>query len=122
MVCVQQGWDTMIDQALAGDLDRCAHFPDGHQTDLCTLPIMGRTYYERFGYVYHHDYLSLWCDNEQTDVAVRDGKMVRRDAVLFRHDHPAWGSAKMDDLYRRNEALYRRDEKVYKARKAQGFP
>lgn len=122
MVCVQQGWDIFIEQALAGDLDRCAHFHDGHQPSLCTLPIMGRSYYERFGYVYHPDYLSLWCDNEQTDVAVRDGKMVRRDTVLFRHDHPAWGSAKMDDLYRRNEALYRRDEKVYKARKAQGFP
>ncbi len=122
MVCVQQGWDIFIEQALAGDLDCCAHFPDGHQTDLCTLPIMGRSYYERFGYVYHPDYLSLWCDNEQTDVAVRDGKMVRRDAVLFRHDHPAWGSAKMDDLYRRNDKHDKRDRATYIRRKAQGFP
>lgn len=122
MVCVQQGWDIFIEQALAGDLDRCAHFSDGHQPDLCTLPIIGRTYYERFGYVYHTDYLSLWCDNEQTDVAVRDGKMVRRDIVLFRHDHPAWGSAKMDDLYRRNDKHDKRDHATYIRRKVQGFP
>lgn len=123
MMCQRAGWDRHVAQAFQdGDLDRCAHFPDGHQTELCTLPVMGRAYFERFGYVYHPDYLSLWCDNEQTDVALRDGKMFRSDLVLFRHDHPAWGTGRWDPLYRHNEAKNAIDKATYERRKALNFP
>ena len=122
MICQVYGWDEHVRAAFAdGNTDRCVHFPDGHQTELCTLPVMGRGYFDRFGYVYHPDYLSLWCDNEQTDVAVRDGRMVRSDVVLFRHDHPAWGTGRWDPLYRHNEGKNAIDKATYERRKAQGF-
>jgi len=123
MICQHAGWDKEVSAAFAdGDLDRCAHFPDGHQTVLCTLPVMGRAYFDRFGYVYHPEYDSLWCDNEQTDVALRDGKMLRSDVVLFRHDHPAWGTGRWDPLYRHNEGKNAKDKATYERRRALGFP
>lgn len=123
MICQRVGWDGEVRSAFAdGDLDRCAHFPDGHQAELCTLPVMGRAYFERFGYVYCPEYDSLWCDNEQTDVALRDGKMFQSDLVLFRHDHPAWGTGRWDPLYRHNDGKNAKDKATYERRKALDFP
>jgi hypothetical protein len=28
---------------------------------LATIPVLGRKYHERFGFVYHPDYRTLWC-------------------------------------------------------------
>ena len=45
-------------------------FNDGNQGNrLNTLCILGKKYYERFNYIYHPDYTSLWADNEFMDVA-----------------------------------------------------
>ncbi|MFK5283673.1 hypothetical protein ACI3PL_29270, partial [Lacticaseibacillus paracasei] len=57
------------------DFDGVLHLPDGKiKHELCTYSIMGRAYFERFGYIYHPDYTSLWCDNEFTEVAQILGK------------------------------------------------
>lgn len=125
MVCQVKEWDEIIRDDMRAhfpDTDGCLWYPDGHQDRLCTLPVMGRKYYERFGYIYHPSYKSLWCDNEQHDVAQAAGKLWRSDQVLFKHMHPAWGTAKTDALYRTNEALDHVDRTNYHARKALGFP
>lgn len=58
------GWD----KTLAYDMERhfpaldgALHYPDGIRNDLITLSVMGRKLYQAFGYIYHPDYLSLWC-------------------------------------------------------------
>jgi hypothetical protein len=99
---------------------------DGWRRDkLCTLPIMTRLYYERFGYVYHPSYESLWCDNEQTDVARVLDRMLDIPAptCLVEHQHPvnckqfAW-----DDLYRAegSNTLFAKDKANYEKRRASG--
>lgn len=104
------------------DLDKALWFFDGHQHRICTLTIMGRQRYERFGYLYHPSYISLWCDNEWTEVNQIEGKLEKFDQVLFFHEHPAWDRTKqMDQLYERNEAFFKRDELNYLQRKQRNF-
>ena len=125
MLCQVQGWDDIIRQDMAThfpDTDGCLWYPDGHQDRLCTLPVMGRKYFDRFGYIYHPSYQSLWADNEQHQVAKGRGKLWRSDKVLFQHMHPGWGTAKMDPLYQANNKHDKMDRENYERRKALGFP
>lgn len=125
MLCQVQGWDDIIRQDMATafpDTDGCLWYPDGHQDRLCTLPVMGRKYFDRFGYIYHPSYQSLWADNEQHQVAKGRGKLWRSDKVLFQHMHPGWGTAKMDPLYQANNKHDKMDRENYERRMALGFP
>lgn len=105
------------------NLDQMLWYFDGHQHRICTLTIYGRDYYNRFKYLYHPEYISLWCDNEQTDVGVMLGKCKHfPDTILFKHEHPAWGKGlAMDALYERNEAYFKTDEATYNRRKENNF-
>jgi hypothetical protein len=104
------------------DLDGVVHYNDGLRGEsLNTLSIMGRKYYERFGYIYHPDYASVFADNEFTQVSRALGKAVYRDQVIIRH---RWMEQGKDALYARNEdnALYARDHEVFTRRMKEGFP
>lgn len=134
MIPQVQGWDEVIRKGFLIDslensatipgkhsvsLDQALWFFDGHQHRICTLVVMGRTRYERFGYLYHPSYISLWCDNEWTEV----NQPKKFDQILFKHEHPAWGGAvPMDALYQRNEAFFERDRMNYERRKQLNFP
>lgn len=105
------------------DTDGVLHYPDGnHYHDkLMTMSIIGRKYYERDGYIYHPDYISVWCDNEAMEVAKMRGKYKFIDHHLFNHNHPAWGKAQFDEQYRITESYYHIDEQTYNRRKQNGF-
>ena len=119
MRCMVQGWDTIIKEKMGNDLDQCLWFNDGHQTRICTMSIMGRKRYDKYGYIYHPSYVSLFCDNEFTEVH----KPKFFEQCLFEHYHPAWNSKGVnDDLYRYNESLWGVDEENYNKRKKLGFP
>lgn len=104
-------------------MDGVLHFNDGRQgSRLNTLPIMGREYYNRFKYVYHPSYISLYADNEFTDVSRKLGKTIYFDTVLVQH---GWMDfIGKDELFERNEdpKLYQTDRHTYETRKAAGFP
>lgn len=119
--CIEH-WDDVI-RSNFDSSDQALWFFDGHQHRICTLSIMGKDYYNRFNYLYHPEYTSLWCDNEYTDVALQLGKMKHfPDTILFKHEHPAWGGGlQMDELYRRNEGYFKKDEAVYMKRKSINF-
>jgi hypothetical protein len=120
-----EGWDEIIRDKMKDhypDTDGCLWFNDSHQNRICTLSCMGRKYYERFNYLYHPSYKSLWCDNEYTDVAKKLHRMTYIDFKLVNHQHPCWGKAvPIDDLYRTNERFFRLDGDNYNKRKAVGF-
>jgi hypothetical protein len=102
------------------DGDALLHVNDGRAGyDLCTLPIMGRKYYERFNYVYHPAYASLWADNEQTEVARSLNRYVYCPEVLVSHE---WDRVTgQDALHVHNESFYASDQAIYEQRKAAGF-
>lgn len=126
MIPVVKGWDVAIRlqmQQQFPDTDGLLWFNDGRQARICTMTIMGRVYYERFNYLYHPAYISLWCDNELTDVAKKHNRLKYYGNVLFRHDHPMHGGrVGMDELYHKNEKFFRTDQATYQKRKTQGFP
>ena len=108
----QYGFDEVIREHCG--LDTFLHLPDGHVNELLpTMSIMGNEYYNRFGYIYHPDYASLWCDNEAMDVAIELNRHVYLNQHLFEHKHPAWGFGQTDSLGRRNDIYYRQDERTY---------
>lgn len=128
MVCYREHWDLLVRQDMElyyPDCDGLLWFFDGKQMDICTLPIMGRKYYDRFRHVYHPSYVSVFADDEQTAIAKAEGRLIFFEDMLAMHQHPAnCGDVKPDALYRKNEttAIWRRDEANYKCRKALGFP
>lgn len=106
------------------DLDKLIHFPDGYVNErLVTMAIMGRPYYQTFGYIYHPAYVSLFCDNEQMEVAQKAGKYKYINTHLFKHEHPAnVAGLPVDDLLRYTQSFYVIDQKTYNHRKSLGFP
>lgn len=121
-------WDVWACSAMREfhpDGDGMVWFFDGHQQDICTIPLLGRAYYDRHGYIYNPIYRSVFADDEQTHQAKALGRLTVLEHVIMRHDHPAWNSGlKPDDLYRRNEtkAIWDADHATYKDRLAAGFP
>lgn len=80
------------------------HFPDQHvNSKLITLPLMTRAYYERFGYVYHPDYISLKADGEQQEVAIRLNKYKYVPINIVEHRHWRWKKAEKDSLYKQQD-------------------
>jgi hypothetical protein len=127
MLAVARGWDDLVAclmQQNFADGDGVLHLNDGYTGRvLNTLPIMGRKYWNRFGYVYHPAYRSLWCDNEFQDVSQRLGRSAYVDMLLIRHAHPGNDRRVAGDaLYRANDRDNGRDKQTYEARKAAGFP
>ena len=122
MIPQMAGYDDLIREAFNDNLDRFLWIADGRQDRIPTIACMGRTYFDRFGYLYHPSYQSLWCDNEQGDVAERD-EVVIKAPCWIRNESPDWGgSQKNDALYRKNNGWYKVDRRNYERRKAQGFP
>lgn len=123
MICQARGWDDQIRKDMQENfplLDGVLYYPDGY-TQLNTMCIMGKRYYDRFGYIYNPSYTSLFCDDEFMQVSRILGKEYKSDKILFKHEHPVWTGAQRDELLNRNEAFYKLDEKVFKERKAMNF-
>lgn len=125
---VRKGFDNIIRKDMTEqfpDLDGFLHYNDGNQRDrVATMSIMGRKYYERFNYIYHPSYESLFCDEEATEVAKRLGRhRYMGDIPLFKHLHPAWGLGEYDEQYQRTESrkVWIADENNFIERKARNF-
>ena len=101
------------------DYDGCLNYNSGNAYPrVMVLSIIGNPYYKRFGYIYHTDYVSLFCDEEQTNVARKINRMVDIDKKIITHD---WNDIK-DDLRKHTEKYYRTDEATFRLREKQGFP
>ena len=99
------------------------HLPDGYVNErLATMSIMTKAYYDMFGYIYHPDYASLWCDNEAMEVAQALGCYKYINEHIFIHEHPAWTGDKPDAQLINTQNYYRQDERTYRKRKSLGFP
>lgn len=98
-------WDTLLLKALEGKKDFIVKTQDGLQKTLITLPIMDRTYYDRFGYIYHPDYKHMHCDEEMTIVGHMLGRIITLD-LLFPHNHYTTGKFKKDAISLKNDSTW----------------
>ena len=121
------GWDEAllaIEPKSWIDEDRVIHVNDGYVKELCTLAILTRTRYDRFGYLWYPKYKSMFCDTEFTEVAYRDGVVIEAMHLLFEHMHPDCGKRDRDDTDRTHASQERWNtgEMLFKFRKTRGFP
>lgn len=116
------GFDNLIRQYMPADLDGFVHLMDDYAKDrVCTVSILGRKYYERDGYIYHPDYYSMWCDDEESEKAKMRGKYILVPGIHLEHLHYTNDrKAVKDKLYWRNDT-YNKDKEVFEQRKARGF-
>jgi len=119
------GYDDIIRENMKKyypDTDGVLWFNDGLQGNrLNTLCILGKKYYERFGYIYHPAYKSLYCDNEFMIVANKLGKQTYFDQIIIRHEHPITGMIPIDILYAINDSYDKEDCNTFNQRMRMQF-
>jgi hypothetical protein len=121
MVFTVPGFDQIIRRYMTEDF--LLHFPDGFANErMVTMSIMSKGYFDKFGYVYHPSYKSLFCDNEAMDVAKILGCYKYIPIQIFEHLHPAAKKAPRDEQYIKTEAFWKTDKRNYIFRKALNFP
>jgi hypothetical protein len=122
MIPIKQGFDTYIVRAMSNvfpDTDGVLWYLDERKPDVCTLAVLGKKYYDRFGYIYNNSYVSAFCDNEFGEVAEKLGKCFRIDYPITRHDHPIWTGEEFDKEKFFSELAI--DKKTYIERKENNF-
>jgi len=130
MVPKAWGWDNEIAIAMNQhfpDLDGCVHFNDGNTDgNLITFSILGKKLYDSFGYIYHPDYKSLYCDDEFTQEVRNRGCEKFIDKVIIAHEH--WSIEGSENHNQVDVAVQKtlhysgRDQQVFNRRKELGFP
>ena len=121
MIPQVKGYDDVIRMHMSPDTNKILWFNDGFQGNkLNTLCVFGREMYNHFGYIYHPDYKSLFCDTELTDLCRTELKDICEyiPYCIIRHEHPGTGYAQnMDALYQHNQRFWNDDMYTYIRRK-----
>jgi len=130
MIPQEEGWDDTIAtdmQMYFPQLNGALHYFDGYKKEsLITLSILGKSLYDHFGYIYHPDYKSLYCDDEFTRSVYNLGRVKYIDHVIIKHEH--YGEKDNSnsgdfDLSAQKTLFYSgRDQMVFEKRKELGFP
>lgn len=114
------GWDTKLLASLGSKSDFIVKTQDGIQPTLITLPIMDKVYYQRFGYIYHPDYLHMHSDEEMTIVGHMLGRVITLP-ISFPHNHYSIGGMRHDSINRKNDSTYSQGKSVIERRALNNF-
>lgn len=120
-------WDQQLLEVGLGrwiDQEAVIQVDDGQAARLVTLPIVTRRRYDRYGYLFHPSYQSMYADDELTAVAVRDGILFGAPEVLFQHRHWNSGGRTKDHVDAAHSSAERmlQGRRTFEARRAAGFP
>lgn len=115
-----KNWDLNIYQQVYDKKDWILKTQDGTQPWIITLPIMDRTYYERFGYIYNPEYAHMFCDTELTHVADLLGRKIT-SSLLFKHNHYSVGGIAKDKTSIKADKTWDSGKKVYLERFKNNF-
>lgn len=101
------------------------HLPEPDSREMLNvLYIATRKYFDRFGYIYHSSYQSLFCDNETMCVAKMLGRYFYSGTMgLYSHRNPAYHQYNLekDDLFLEQQGLWGVDEANFHARRKINF-
>lgn len=114
-------WANKILNAVSYREDFVLKVGDGIQNWLCTMPVIDRKYYERFGYIYYPEYSHMFCDTEFTHIADCLGKIIQRNDLRFPHEHYCVGKAKKDHINERADATWKQGMQLYLKRVRERF-
>lgn len=105
-------WATSLLRCVEGRTDWIAKTNDGIQRWIITLPIMDRAYYDRFGYIYHPDYMHMFCDTHMTAVADLIGRKINLE-LRFPHNHYSVGKSDRDEINIRADKTWGQGEYTF---------
>ena len=101
--------------------------PTEFERNIIIAPIMSRSLYQRWGYVFYPKFESMYSDNDMTEHAQLDqleGRcVIIRGGFAFDHRHPFFKPESMDDAYRaqNDPELYDQGLRLLKARREAKF-
>lgn len=113
-------WDTLLLKEIEGKSDFLLKTDDGLQRTLVTLPILDRTYYNRFNYIYHPDYQHMHADEEMTIVAIMLGHYIKSE-LKFIHNHYSTGRTLKDSINDRANATWTHGQRTLDRRAMNDF-
>jgi len=118
-----ENWDNVIQRAVKKQEDWVLHVHDGIQDKTATISILSREYYKRHGRIYHPDYMSMFVDNDFTEEARAEKKLIRRMDITFKHNHYSKGGVPYDETYAKENSpeAWAVGERVFNQRAADGF-
>lgn len=124
-------WDTELAYALSDklanvDQEFVAWISTGmpRDADLIVHGIMSRALYERWGYFYYPEYISMYADDDLTAHAKQDGVVVDlRHLIRHEHMHPSRTGRVQDEVFRRQNSKrnFQIGAEIFKRRLAEGF-
>lgn len=114
MAWIKEGFDLDVLEAFE-NFSGIVHFPDQIQKQLITYAMMSKDYYEQDGFIYHPEFISVYADNLQQDLAKKRGAYKFVDEPILEHRHVIWGYGQADDLLRstENPIVYKKDQETY---------
>ncbi len=129
MEFTEKGFDNIIREDMKKyfpDLDGCLHYNDNNQKDrVWSMSIIGRTYFDRFKYIYYPKYLSQCCDDDAAAVAKGMGRLkyLGDDRIIFKHLHHSFGLSEQDSLYKEQSTpeIWQHDIDLFEMRKRVNF-
>jgi hypothetical protein len=102
------GWDTALLKEVEGKTDWILKTQDGIQDYIITMPCMDRAYYNRTGYIYHPDFLHMFCDTYMTCVADITGRKITSN-LMFKH----LNDTIKDDLRKRTDGTWQQGQDTF---------
>lgn len=115
-----KNWCSKLIRHIDGHTDFIAKTRDGIQKTLITLPLMDRTYYNRFGYIYEPGYVHMWSDTEMTAVGHMLGRVIDID-MTFEHLHYTTGKSQKDAVNVKNDSSWKQGERLFNERLKTNF-
>jgi hypothetical protein len=125
MVPVTRGFDDVIARRMNEafpHLDGALWFPDGLQSKICTMSVLGRKYYDRFGFVYPPQFKSLYADDWHTQMAQHLGRLARFPDELVSHWYTQWTGTDATHFENMKPDVIEHDRRVFEDMKRKGFP
>jgi predicted O-methyltransferase YrrM len=99
-------WDDLICERI-GNVEKPSVLAvsDGvRQDNLLCMAICTRQYMAQDYYLFHPEFTGVYSDNWFTHVAYKRGQVIEARDLVFKHNHPAFGDAKMDKTYAEQNA------------------
>lgn len=116
-----EGWDTILSNATVGLSDFVLRVSDGIQKWICTSPIIDKTYYNRYGYIYNPIFSHMFCDTEFTHVADITKRIIWRDDILFPHLHYSKIKSPKDSVSIKADSTMNSGRDIYVKRLRENF-
>jgi FkbM family methyltransferase len=120
MVPILENYDEIISNIIdesPNGLDTTIHFNTARWGSILDIwCVMGKKYYDRFKYIYHPDYKSIFCDNEYTEVAKILNRYKFSEYCPFEHVYISG-----DDTEIKNWQYNSEDWQIYEKRKKNKF-